>query len=420
MEKEKELTPEQKKAEFLKKGKEKIEVALKNFENDPTRKHWENIRNLVQMYRIETILSDKILTIIGETFDDLKRFFIHTNFDFLIIDWSKLKFKNLINMKEAFYKSSNLKADLSHWNTTQVKCVSKMFRKATNVNLTANWDMRNATDKNVDVFDCRFSKDWKNTQFKEMKVNHQTAETIYPNVLEYIEVQEPTESITPGVVIKKGFSFKTKSPKTILKVITANNVLCHIEGTDDCFESGKFVEINTPIDTEVFIHANKNIHHIEIQKNPIYELDVKGCPKLKSLKCYDTDIKELDLTGLRNLHTVFAYNTKLTKLTIDECFKLQRLSVRSSNIQVIDINNHKHLQQIYIQDNKLDKEAMLLFLKDLIKLNKKIHVVIISSDTNASGITDFESDPSLKKRFNEAKLKGVKFYKDDIYKYNLI
>lgn len=81
--------------------------------------------------------------------------------------------------------------------------------------------------------------------------------------------------------------------------------------------------------TEVDCHNNKNMA----------ELKVKGCTKLKILRCYNTALTKLNVTKNPNLKNLHCKQTAISKLNLKNNKKLRKLICSETNIRELDLSN---------------------------------------------------------------------------------
>lgn len=90
------------------------------------------------------------------------------------------------------------------------------------------------------------------------------------------------------------------------------------------------------------LRENKNIEKVECINNyKLAELKVKGCTKLKNIRCDNTALSKLNVKTNTNLRRLICRGTNLTKLNLKNNKKLKFLWCSNTGIQELNLSNTK-------------------------------------------------------------------------------
>ena len=90
------------------------------------------------------------------------------------------------------------------------------------------------------------------------------------------------------------------------------------------------------------LRKNKNIQKIECINNyKLSELKVKGCTKLKNIRCDNAALSKLNIKTNTNLRRLICRGTNITKLDLKNNKKLNFLWCSNTGIQELDLSNTK-------------------------------------------------------------------------------
>lgn len=90
------------------------------------------------------------------------------------------------------------------------------------------------------------------------------------------------------------------------------------------------------------LRKNKNIQKIEcINNHKLTELKVKGCKKLKNIRCDNTALSKLNVKTNTNLQRLICRGTDISKLNLKNNKKLNFLWCTNTNIDTLDLSKTK-------------------------------------------------------------------------------
>ncbi len=186
-------------------------------------------------------------------------------------------------------------------------------------------------------------------------------------------------------------------------VLTGKTEDCHF--TDfDSYQSG----------LTSFNAANlSQLTYVSVSLSPVENFNVNGCTALKELYAMQTNLKEIDLSGLKNLESVIVYTDPmngtgtLETLNLNGCTALTTVQAQNNSIKKLDISGCTSLKTLQCDMNQLTEldASGLTALNDLRCNNNKIkslHVDDCSelrqlwcyknniADLNLSGLTNLQ------------------------------
>ena len=90
------------------------------------------------------------------------------------------------------------------------------------------------------------------------------------------------------------------------------------------------------------VRNNKKLEKIDCNGNlRLTELKVKGCTKLKNIRCYNTALTKLNVKKNPNLKKLYCDQTGISTLNLKNNRKLKTLVCTKTNIQNLDLSNTK-------------------------------------------------------------------------------
>lgn len=88
------------------------------------------------------------------------------------------------------------------------------------------------------------------------------------------------------------------------------------------------------------VSQNKNLKILNCNySDNLREINIKGCKKLKTLRCNHTSIKKLNVKKNSNLETLQCKQTAINKQNFKNNPKLKRLECNNTNIRELDLSN---------------------------------------------------------------------------------
>lgn len=123
----------------------------------------------------------------------------------------------------------------------------------------------------------------------------------------------------------------------------------------------------------LIVMENTDLETLDCSENVIDQLDLSGCPNLKSvyagynkltsihlsssslktLDCSENDIDQLDLTGCPNLERVYAGYNELSSIDVSRSSQLKVLDVGSNQLTNIDLSGNPNLLALSVNENKI-------------------------------------------------------------------
>ena len=90
------------------------------------------------------------------------------------------------------------------------------------------------------------------------------------------------------------------------------------------------------------LRENRNLTMVDCHNNKmLQELKVKGCNKIKTLRCYNTALTKLNVKKNSSLTRLHCKQTQISKLNLKNNKKLKKLICTETNIQELDLSNTK-------------------------------------------------------------------------------
>lgn len=163
-------------------------------------------------------------------------------------------------------------------------------------------------------------------------------------------------------------------PDANFKAWLINNVDINTNGDDEIQVSeaaaftGTLNPISQDISSMVGLEAFSNITSLRCFNNNLTELDLSGNPLLEVLACYTNDITSLDVSMLPNLESFNAHTNQLTEIDITKNEKLDDFLIHNNFLSNIDLSNSDQLTKLVIYNNNIS-EIDLSMLPNLLELN---------------------------------------------------
>lgn len=127
---------------------------------------------------------------------------------------------------------------------------------------------------------------------------------------------------------------------------------------------------------------------------------------LRSLSCYDSNIKEIDLRMNKNLESLFYKGGELEKLDLSQNTDLRILDIGDNKLSSLDLSKNTKLTSLYLSDNKLTEldlsNQYLLSVASIINneltnllLNKKAPLIELYLENNKLASLDLSDFTQL-------------------------
>lgn len=129
---------------------------------------------------------------------------------------------------------------------------------------------------------------------------------------------------------------------------------------------------------EIDVSQNTKLKILKAWDDPLYYVDVSGCPKLTELYVGSNGLEELDVTNNPALEVLNAYDCDLWELDVSNCPRLEYLNVYKNDLTELDISNNKDLQYLYADENHLSALDIS---------NNKALKVLYAQDNEMTGLT---------------------------------
>ena len=95
------------------------------------------------------------------------------------------------------------------------------------------------------------------------------------------------------------------------------------------------------------------ITYLNLNKTALTAINLSKINTLEELWCYQTGIKELDVTGQPNLNKLFCHSTVIKELDLSKNPKLKELGVQNAMLKSIDLSKLPELEVAVLSGNKL-------------------------------------------------------------------
>lgn len=89
--------------------------------------------------------------------------------------------------------------------------------------------------------------------------------------------------------------------------------------------------------TELDLRSNVNLKNLSCGWNELNELDITNCTKLQELSCMYSEIKKLDVSKCPELQKLECQSNQITSLNLSACTLLEELDCSRNPIQVLDV-----------------------------------------------------------------------------------
>ena len=115
----------------------------------------------------------------------------------------------------------------------------------------------------------------------------------------------------------------------------------------------EWVSCNDTLLTSLNVSNCPNLKTVWCWDTPLTSLNTGNCPNLKSLLCSGTKITSLDVSGNANLETLWCEGTLLTSLNVGNCPKLKDLLCGGTKITSLDVSRNTDLETLWCSGTKI-------------------------------------------------------------------
>ena len=139
--------------------------------------------------------------------------------------------------------------------------------------------------------------------------------------------------------------------------------------------------------TELDITGLVNLKSINVARNPVKELNLKGMSQLTMLDCMQAEVTTLDLSDCVALEDLTASSClKLATVKLPKSDKLQYIYLQESQIEEIDLSGHTALVQVYLERCKKLSKVTAANCPNLKLLS--LHLCALPAETTLALVED--------------------------------
>lgn len=111
------------------------------------------------------------------------------------------------------------------------------------------------------------------------------------------------------------------------------------------------------------------LQQINCDSSRLSSLDLHDKKELQTVKCYNNpNLTQLDVSGCRNLRSIHCYNTGLKKINVKQNANLVRLRCNSTAIKKLNLKNNKKLRLLDCRDTNIRSLNLPKILKGKAKV----------------------------------------------------
>jgi Leucine-rich repeat (LRR) protein len=88
-------------------------------------------------------------------------------------------------------------------------------------------------------------------------------------------------------------------------------------------------------------------------RGALTDLEIKNCPALQVLYCYNNQLTSLDVSSCTALKYLHCYNNQLTSLDVSSCTALQYLHCYNNQLASLDVSGCTALHYLFCYNNQL-------------------------------------------------------------------
>ena len=157
--------------------------------------------------------------------------------------------------------------------------------------------------------------------------------------------------------------------------------------------------------------------YIDYNENPDFELNIVNSPSLQYLRCSNSGLTFLDLTGCANLFDVEISGNQLTEIVgLSDCLELRILSCSGNNLEFLNLSGLENLDALYCSYNSL-VELNIEECSSIIELeciDNQIEYLNLKNGNDQPIFVDFYNNPIVYVCSNENQVNLIRTYMDDL------
>ena len=147
------------------------------------------------------------------------------------------------------------------------------------------------------------------------------------------------------------------------------------------------VELQNSGVTDLDVTGLVNLKSLNVARNPVKELNLKGMNQLTTLDCMQAEVTALDLSDCVTLEDLTASSClKLATVKLPKSDKLQYIYLQESQIEEIDLSGHAGLVQVYLERCKKLTKVSVANCPNLKLLS--LHLCALPAETTLALVED--------------------------------